>query len=214
MMDLEGLRTAVGEMDEGRVNALLGGFLASQPTEEEARAVLAACQQGMDIVGERFGDGRYFVGDLIFAGSMLAGAVEKLKPLLGFGAGDFSAGTVVLGTVEGDIHFIGKNLFKTMAEAANFRVIDLGIDQPPQAFCEAAARYRPEIVGLSGLLSTAVDSMKETVAALTAAGLRKHLRVVIGGNIVNEEVCAYVGADAWSNNAYEAVGICRELVEK
>jgi len=212
MMDLEGLRTAVGEMDEGRVNALLGGFLASQPTEEEARAVLAACQQGMDIVGERFGDGRYFVGDLIFAGSMLAGAVEKLKPLLGFGAGDFSAGTVVLGTVEGDIHFIGKNLFKTMAEAANFRVIDLGTNVPPEKFIEAARQHNPDLIGLSALLTTTMPAMKDTVDALNASKDRARFKVLVGGAPITQDFANQIGADSYAPDAASAAKAAKALV--
>ncbi|MDR1797434.1 MAG: cobalamin-dependent protein [Clostridiales Family XIII bacterium] len=211
MLDTEELKAAVGDLDSDHLTTLLDGLLVARPTEDEARQVLEACQQGMDIVGARFVSGQYFVGDLVFAGAMLSGAVEKLKPLLGF-AGDLSAGTVVLGTVEGDIHFIGKNLFGTMLEAANFRVIDIGIDQPPKAFLNAAQKYRADIVGLSGLLTTAVDSMKETVEAL--AGLRRGTKIIIGGDAVSEKVCKYVGADAWSKNAYEAVQLCRSWVER
>ncbi|MCL2493424.1 MAG: cobalamin-dependent protein [Clostridiales bacterium] len=209
MIDTALLKQAVGDLEEARAMELLGTFLEETPDAADAREVLASFQQGMDIVGERFGSGQYFVGDLVFAGSLLAEAVEKLKPLLGFGSGDFSAGTVVLGTVAGDIHYIGKNLFKTMLEAANFRVIDIGIDQAPPAFVNAAAAYAPDIIGLSGLLSTAVDSMRETVEALKAAGLRRRSKVYIGGSIVNRSVCQYTGADAFSTNAYEAVQVCK-----
>jgi methylmalonyl-CoA mutase cobalamin-binding domain/chain len=212
LIDTEALKISVGELEEERVDALLDAFLASSPTEEDARAVLAAYQAGTDLVGERFEQGRYFVGDLVFAGSMFAAAVEKLKPLLGFSGGGHTVGTVILGTVEGDIHFIGKNLFKTMLEAASFRVIDIGIDQPPQAFADAAVRYDADIVGLSGLLTTAVDSMRETVEALKMAGVRRKVKVIIGGSIVTGDICIYAGADDWCRNAYEAVGKCRAWV--
>ena len=208
MIDTELLRISVGNLDEERVTALLEDFFGSGPGEEDARTALTACQEGMYIVGERFENGTYFVGDLVFAGSMLAAAVEKFKPLLGFGAGGGNVGVVVLGTVEGDIHFIGKNLFKTMLETENFRVIDIGIDQPPKAFVEAAEKYGADIAGLSGLLTTAVDSMRETVLAFEEAGIRKRTRIFIGGSIVTDEICAYVGADDWSRNAYEAVRRC------
>ncbi|GHU67951.1 cobalamin-binding protein [Clostridia bacterium] len=209
MIETENLKIAVGELDEERVNAFLDASLAFSPTEEDARAVLAAYQAGMDIVGERFEQGRYFVGDLVFAGSLFAAAVEKLKPLLGFSGGEGRIGMVILGTVEGDIHFIGKNLFKTMLEAASFHVIDIGIDQPPKAFADAAVRYQADIVGLSGLLTTAVDSMRDTVEALKAAGIRRKVKVILGGSIVTEAICTYAGADDWSRNAYEGVGKCR-----
>jgi methylmalonyl-CoA mutase cobalamin-binding domain/chain len=212
VIDTEILRFSFGELDEQRVNTLLDDFLSSSPTEEDARTVLAACQSGTDIVGERFEQGRYFVGDLVFAGSLFAAAVEKLKPLLGFSGSKGSIGTVILGTVEGDIHFIGKNLFKTMLEAASFRVIDIGIDQPPKAFADAAVRYEADIVGLSGLLTTAVDSMRETVEALKTAGVRRKVKVILGGSIVTADICMYAGADDWSRNAYEGVGKCRAWV--
>ncbi len=137
MIDTKLLKSCVGDLNEEAASGLLEDFLSGNPDEEDARAALTAYQEGMDIVGERFERGEYFVGDLVFAGSMLSAAVEKLKPLLGFGVGKYMVGTVVLGTVEGDVHFIGKNLLKTMLEAANFRVIDIGIDQPPQAFADA-----------------------------------------------------------------------------
>jgi len=212
MIDTELLKRSIGDLDEDSAYGLLDTFLASSPGEEDARSVLSACQEGVYIVGERFEKGVYFVGDLVFAGSMLAAAVEKLKPLLGFGGGNYTVGTVVLGTVEGDIHFIGKNLFKTMLEAVNFRVIDIGIDQSPQAFVDAVMKYKPDIVGLSGLLTTAVDSMRETVLALEETDIRKTVKVYIGGSIVNEDIRTYVGADDWSRNAYEAVLKCREWV--
>ena len=212
MINTEELKISVGELEEERVNQLLDEFLASSPDDADVRAVLAAYQAGTDIVGERFEEGRYFVGDLVFAGSLFSGAVEKLKPLLGFRGEGSSIGIVILGTVEGDVHYIGKNLFKTMLEAASFRVIDIGIDQPPQAFAEAAVRYDADIVGLSGLLTTAVDSMRQTVDALKEVGIRRKVKVILGGSIVSEEICNYSGADDWSKNAYEAVGKCRKWV--
>ena len=212
MINTEELKISVGDLEEERVNEFLDTFLASSPSNEDVQAVLTAFQAGTDIVGERFEEGRYFVGDLVFAGSLFSGAVEKLKPLLGFGGNGNTIGTVVLGTVEGDIHFIGKNLFKIMLEVANFRVVDIGIDQPPQAFADAAVKYNADIVGLSGLLTTAVDSMRQTVDAIVATGIRRRVKVILGGSIVNEDIRIYTGADDWSKNAYEAVGKCRNWV--
>ncbi|MDR2741065.1 MAG: B12-binding domain-containing protein, partial [Treponema sp.] len=122
MIDTAKLKQTVGELDEDSVNAMLDQFLASGPSGEEARQVVEACQQGMEIVGANFESGEYFVGDLIFAGELLTASIEKLKPLLGSGSSG-NRGTIVLGTVEGDIHDIGKNIFKGMSEAAGFKVV-------------------------------------------------------------------------------------------
>jgi methanogenic corrinoid protein MtbC1 len=137
--------------------------------------------------------------------------MEKLKPLLG-GAGTESRGAIVLGTVEGDIHDIGKNIFKGMAAAAGFRVVDIGIDQAPAAFVKTVQEHRPQIVGLCGVLSLSINAMKHTVEALQEAGLRSAVKIIIGGNAVSDAACAQVGADAWSKNAAEAVKICGEWV--
>jgi methylmalonyl-CoA mutase cobalamin-binding domain/chain len=211
MIDTATLKQIVGELDEDSANEMLDQFLASNPSGDDARQMVEACQQGMEIVGSKFESGEYFVGDLIFAGELLTACIEKLKPLLGSG-GSGNKGIIILGTVEGDIHDIGKNIFKGMAEAAGFKVVDIGIDQTPAAFVEAAQENKAQIVGLSGVLTLSIDSMKRTIEALKDAGLRDSLKVTIGGNAVSPEACAFVGADAWSKNAAEAVKICGSWV--
>jgi methanogenic corrinoid protein MtbC1 len=207
MIDTAKLKQIVGELDEDSVNKMLDQFLATNPSGDDARKVVEACQQGMEIVGANFEKGEYFVGDLIFAGELLTSSIEKLKPLLGNGETG-SRGVIVLGTVEGDIHDIGKNIFKGMAEAAGFKVVDIGIDQGPPAFVKAVQENKSGIVGLSGVLTLSIDSMKRTVEALKDAGLRETVKIMIGGNAVNPEACTFVGADSWSKNAAEAVKIC------
>jgi methanogenic corrinoid protein MtbC1 len=165
----------------------------------------------MDIVGDKYESGEYFVGDLIFAGELLSDCIDTLKPLIGSGGGA-SKGIIVLGTVEGDIHDIGKNIFKSMSEAAGFEVVDLGIDQKPEVFVDAVKNNSPKIVGLSGVLTLSIDSMKRTIDALAAAGLRDSLKITIGGNAASEDACTYVGADYWSKNAAEAVKTCGSWV--
>jgi methanogenic corrinoid protein MtbC1 len=207
MIDTTKLKQIVGELDEDSVNKMLDQFLATNPSGDDARKVVEACQQGMEIVGTNFENGEYFVGDLIFAGELLTASIEKLKPFLGSGETG-SRGVIVLGTVEGDIHDIGKNIFKGMAEAAGFKVVDIGIDQGPAAFVKAVQESKSGIIGLSGVLTLSIDSMKRTVEALKDAGLREAVKIMIGGNAVNPEACAYIGADSWSKNAAEAVKIC------
>jgi methanogenic corrinoid protein MtbC1 len=207
MIDTAELKQIVGELDEDSVKKTLDQFLASNPTGEDARKMVEACQQGMEIVGGKFESGEYFVGDLIFAGELLTSCIEKLKPLLGSG-GNETRGTIVLGTVSGDIHDIGKNIFRGMAEAAGFKVVDIGIDQSPDAFVNAVKEHKPQVVGFSGVLTLSIDSMKRTVEALKGAGLREGVKIMIGGNAVNQEACTHTGADAWSKNAAEAVKTC------
>ena len=138
MLDLIALAEAVGELDEDKVMSMLEAFVAENPSEEEAQKAVAACQEGMNIVGDLFEQEEYFVGDLIFAGELLTNAINTLKPLLGGAATGGDAGVLVLGTVAGDLHDIGKNIYKNMMEAAGFVVPDLGIDQTASAFVEKA----------------------------------------------------------------------------
>jgi methanogenic corrinoid protein MtbC1 len=212
MADFQSLTQAVGELDEAKVLAILNDFVATNPSEEEAQKVVAACQSGMAIVGDLFEQEEYFVGDLIFAGELLTNAIDILKPVLGNGK-SAKIGTVVLGTVAGDLHDIGKNIFRSMAEAAGFTVHDLGIDVPAEFFAGKVKEIKPDILGMSGVLTLALDSMKETVEALAQAGVRDSVKIIIGGNPVTKEACAMIGADAFTTNAAEGVKICQGWVK-
>ena len=205
MIDTAMLKRTLGDLNEAGVDELLSRFLAGNPTPEEAQQVVEACQQGMEIVGDNFEAGVYFVGDLMYAAQILTDALEKLKPLMSGGAESKTIGTLVIGTVAGDIHDIGKNIYKALSEAAGFKVVDIGIDQKPEAFVEAVKSSGADIVGLSGVLTLSITSMKNTIEALKAAGLRDKVKVMIGGNAVSEETCQFVGADYWSKNAATSV---------
>jgi len=211
MIDLQKLTQAVGDLDEKTVLGLLNEFVASAPSEADAQEVVSACQKGMTIVGDLFEKNEYYVGDLIFAGELLTSSLDIIKPVLGQGS-SAKVGAIVIATVEGDLHDIGKNIFKGMAEAAGFEVYDLGIDAPANAFVEKVKEVKPSIVGMSGVLTLAVDSMKKTVDALQEAGLRDSVKIIIGGNPVTAEACKHVGADAFTVNAAEGIKICQEWV--
>ncbi|MHB8075844.1 cobalamin B12-binding domain-containing protein [Desulfosporosinus fructosivorans] len=211
MFDLTELTQSIGDLDEKTALRLLNEFVASNPTEVEAQAVVGACQKGMAIVGGLFEKNEYYVGDLIFAGELLTNVLEIIKPVLGQST-SLKVGSIVLGTVEGDLHDIGKNIFKGMAEAAGFEVYDLGIDATANAFVEKVKETKANIVGMSGVLTLALDSMKGTVDALKEAGLRDSVKIVIGGNPVTAEACKQVGADAFTINAAEGVKICQGWV--
>jgi methanogenic corrinoid protein MtbC1 len=206
MLDLKVLTQAVGDLEEDDVMEMLKGFVNTKPSEAEAQEAVIACQGGMEIVGDLFEKGEYFVGDLIFAGELLTEAINVLKPALG-NQENVVTGTIITGTVHGDLHDIGKNIFKSMAEAAGFEVIDLGIDVAPENFVEKAKECKPQIIGMSGVLTLAIDSMKETVAAIKEAGI--DAKIIIGGNPVTAESCEYVGADRFTTNAAEGVKICQ-----
>ncbi|TYO93914.1 cobalamin B12-binding domain-containing protein [Desulfallas thermosapovorans] len=211
MLDLQALTKAVGDLDEPKVLDMLKEFVATNPSSEETEAVVSACQKGMGIVGDLFDAKEYFVGDLIFAGELLNSALDILKPVMSVES-NVKSGKIVLATVEGDLHDIGKNIFKSMSEAAGFEVHDLGIDVPASTFVEKVKEIKPEILGMSGVLTLALDSMKKTVDALKEAGLRDEVKVIIGGNPVTEEACRMIGADAFTTNAAEGVKMCQQWV--
>ncbi|AHF10418.1 MULTISPECIES: cobalamin B12-binding domain-containing protein [Dehalobacter] len=210
-MDLSLLTQKIGELDEEKVFEMLNEFVNTNPSPDETKKVVAACQSGMSVVGDFFEKGEYFVGDLIFAGELLTSAIDILKPIMDTqNAG--TVGSMVLGTVAGDLHDIGKNIFKSMAEAAGFKVYDLGIDQSAGEFVKKVKEVNPEIIGLSGVLTLALESMKNIVEALEEAGLRSKVKVIIGGNPVTKEACETIGADAFTTNAAEGVKICQKWV--
>ncbi|WP_420536086.1 cobalamin B12-binding domain-containing protein [Clostridium luticellarii] len=210
-MDYKLLTQAVGDLDEDKVFEMLKDFVNSNPEEEEAQKVVNACQDGMATVGDLFDSGEYFVGDLIFAGELLNNAIDVLKPVIGSESSN-KLGTIVLGTVQGDLHDIGKNIFRSMAEAAGFEVYDIGIDQSAAAFIDKIKEVNPQIVGMSGVLTLAIDSMKNIVNEIEKENLKDKVKIIIGGNPVTKEACEHVRADAFTTNAAEGVKICKEWV--
>ena len=174
--------------------------------------VLELCREAMDIVGKRFEAQEYFLPELVLAGEMLDTIGRIAKPLIGGDAGAQTRklGRVLIGTVHGDLHDIGKNIVTFMLDINGFEVKDIGVDVPVQTFIEEINAFQPDVVGLSGFLTLAFDSMKETIAAFDAAGLRERFKVMIGGGQVDETVRAYTGADAFGVNAVEAVALSRK----
>lgn len=176
-------------------------------------AVLEACRQGMELVGQRYEQNEYFLSDLIMAGEIFNQVGDLLAPHLAMTNGGESKGVVVVGTVQGDIHDIGKNVVVTLLRSAQYDVHDLGVDVPTDRFVETVRNTGARVVGLSGLLTTSFDPMKETVAALAAAGLRDQVKVMIGGGPVTEKVVGYTGANAMGSDAMDAVHLCNEWTE-
>jgi methanogenic corrinoid protein MtbC1 len=173
--------------------------------------LLERTKEGMGIVGQRFADGAYFIPELIFSGEILKGIVEILKPRLQKVELERS-GKVIMGTVAGDIHDIGKDLVVFMLDVNGFDVTDLGIDVPAERFIDAIRETGGRVVGLSGFLTLAFDSMKKTVEAIREAGLRDDLKIMVGGGQINEQVRAFTGADAYGRDAVEAVKLARRWI--
>jgi methanogenic corrinoid protein MtbC1 len=175
-------------------------------------ALLGEAREGMNIVGQRFATEEYFLPDLIFSGEILKGIVKMLEPHLKGKKAEKaeSAGKVIIGTVAGDIHDIGKNLVVFMLDVSGFEVLDLGIDVPAQKFVDKIKESGSTVVGLSGFLTLAFDSMKETVEAIKAAGLRDKVKVMIGGGQISEEIRKYTGADAYGKDAIAGVSLAKQ----
>jgi len=169
-------------------------------------------RSAMVVVGKRFETGEYFIPDLVFSGEILKGLSEMVKPFLEKGDQSTKKGKVLIGTVAGDIHDIGKDIVTFMLDVSGYDVLDLGIDVPVAIFAEKAKEFQPQVVGLSGFLTLAFESMKKTVEALEQAGLRDKVKIMIGGGQVDEVVKEYVRADAYGRDAVAAVTLCRQWI--
>ena len=166
---------------------------------------------GMDIIGEKMESGEMFIPEVLMAGQAMSQSVEILKPLLADEAGA-SAGRIVIGTVKGDLHDIGKNLVVMMLESAGFEVIDLGVDVEPEIFIDAVREKKPDILGLSALLTTTMPWMRKSVESIVEAGLREGLKIIVGGAPVNQEFADEIGADAYAADAGSASKVAKRLL--
>jgi 5-methyltetrahydrofolate--homocysteine methyltransferase len=165
----------------------------------------------MDEVGRLFEQEEYFVPELLLAGRAMKSSMELIRPLM-IASGEKMAAKVVIGTVKGDLHDIGKNLVASMLEGGGFDVIDLGIDVSPEKFVTAVTEQDPQIVCMSALLTVTMPAMKTTIDALKSAGLRARVKVLIGGAPVSMQYAKEIGADGYSENANSAVGLVRTLL--
>jgi methanogenic corrinoid protein MtbC1 len=175
-------------------------------------AILDAARKAVDIIGQRYEEGTYFLPELMLAGEMLNQITEVIKPEMAKVPEVERLGKVLIGTVGGDIHDIGKNIVSFMLDVNGFDVLDLGVDVSAQKFVEAIGEFQPQVVGLSGFLALAFDAMKETVEAIKTAGLRDEVKIMIGGGQVSDEVRKYTGADAYGKDAMAGVSLAKEWV--
>jgi methanogenic corrinoid protein MtbC1 len=174
--------------------------------------VLMEAKKGMEVVGQRFADGTYFLPELIYSGEIFKQVAEVIKPKLKSEVKEERLGKCVIGTVAGDIHDIGKDIVVFMLDVSGFEVYDLGVDVPPQAFVDKIKETGAPVVALSGFLTLAFDSMKDTVEAIAAAGLRDKVKIMIGGGQIDDEIKKYSGADAYGRDAMTGVALAREWV--
>jgi len=182
-------------------------------TGEDPLEILELSRKAMAIVGQRFEKGEYFLPELIMASEILRQITDIVKPSLKRAVKvNKRLGKIVIGTVQGDIHDIGKNIVTFMLRVNGFEVYDLGVDVSPQKFVEKIGEVKPDIVGLSGFMTLVFDSMKETIEAIEAAGLRHKVKIMIGGGPVDDQVRKYTGADAYGKDAMAAVSLAKEWV--
>jgi trimethylamine corrinoid protein len=175
--------------------------------------ILEQCRKAVEIVGAQFEKGECFLPELMMAGHMLGEISNMVKPLMSKGLEVKHIGKVLIGTVEGDVHDIGKNIVTFLLDANGFEVMDIGIDVPPQKFVESIKAFNPQVVGLSGLLTIAYDSMKKTVEAIKEAGLRNKVKIMIGGGQMSDKVKEYAGADAYAKDAMAGVVLAKQWAE-
>lgn len=167
--------------------------------------------KGMQIVGERYERGEYFLSELIMAGVTMREGMVLMEPYFK-GQTSETRGKILIGTVEGDLHDIGKNIVATMLRSAEFEVHDLGVDVPPETFVKKTQELKPDIVALSALLSVTIGKVKETIKALSDTSLRKDLKIIIGGSCINLKIAKELGADAFGRDAWDGVNQAKQLI--
>lgn len=203
----EELINAIVEMEDEQAVALAKQLLAQGV---DPLSVLDDCRTAMSEVGKRFEQGEYFISELILAGEILKTISAEVKPLIQQDGSSKKAGKILIGTVKGDIHDIAKDIVIFMLDVNGFEVKDLGIDVPVEKFVEETRNWKPDIVALSGFLTLAYTSMRETVDAIEKAGLRDRVKIMVGGGTVDAQVCAYAKADGWGTDAMTAVSLAKQ----
>lgn len=196
------------DLEEEKVLELVNKDLAAGRSPVE---IIGDLNQGVVGVGELYESGEYFVSQLMFAADILNEVMEIMEPAMAKGGDTAGAGTVVIGTVAGDVHDIGKNIVHTLLKGSGYKVVDLGVDVPTEKFIEAVTEHKPKVLGMSALLSFTYPEMKAVVDALKEKGLREQVQVVIGGAPCSDEVRAYAGADLWAPTAMDTVAFANKV---
>ena len=210
MVDL--LKSVFVALDEERLMILIQRCLKAKVSKYD---IIAALNEALGIIGTKFEQGEYTLSDLMMAGIMYEQITNMKEMDVLRDLGSFSvSGTILLGTVQSDMHDIGKSMFRSAAGAFGFSVIDLGVDVSPEVFAERIRKYRPDILGISAVLTSALSYLKKTVDFLKEEGLRDSVKIIIGGNIADDTICSYIGADAYAVSAIDGVEICKKWVSR
>lgn len=197
--------TEIVELNENNINELVKTRLQNN---EDPLRIMDDVKEAMKIIGDKFSKKEYFLPELIMSGEILKQIFEELGPKLKeLQISGEKKGKVLLGTVAGDIHDIGKDVVKFMLDANGFDVLDLGVDVPADKFIESLKEFKPKVLALSGFLTLGYDSMKDIIEQLKKAGLREDVKIMIGGGTVDERIVEYVGADAYGQSAVDAVNL-------
>lgn len=199
---------AVADLDEKEALRIVREKLDA---EEDVMEILEMTRKGLTIVGNRFEKEEAFLTELVMSGEIFNEIAELVKPKIK-AADSERLGKVLMGTVQGDIHNLGKDIVILMLDVNGFEVRDLGIDVPPEKFVEAIKEFKPQVLGMCGLLTVAFDSMKKTVEAIKEAGLRDKVKIMIGGGQTDKRIQEYSGADAYGKDAMEAVELSKKWI--
>lgn len=200
---------AISDLQEETALALVRQRLESG---DDSLRIIEDCKEGMRQVGLRYERNEYYLAGLIMAGEIFSQVMDLLQPAVESQVSGQASGRILLGTVAGDIHDLGKNMVNLVLSCHNFVVHDLGVDVAPTTFAQQAAQVQPHLVGLSGLLASSYDAMQETVTLLRERGFQKP--IIIGGGQLSAEVCQYVGADHWTTDAATGVELCKKLISE
>jgi methanogenic corrinoid protein MtbC1 len=204
------LTKAIADLEEKEALRLAKDWLDKG---KDPASILEESRKGMETVGKRFADGSYFLPELIYSGEILKGVSEIVKPKLKKEIKTERKGKVIVGTVAGDIHDIGKDIVVFMLDVNGYEVYDLGVDVPAQKFVDKIKETNAPVVALSGFLTLAFDSMKETVDVIKKAGLRNKVKIMIGGGQIDEEIQKYAGADAYGRDAMAGVALADSWIK-
>jgi len=209
MVDLSLLAKAIDEGNREKAIQLTTEALGAGESPQDI--IIRGLQAGMGVVGEKFSNGDYFLPDMLMAARAMKGALEILKPSLEQ-TGMPTIGKVVIGTVEGDMHDIGKNVVATFLSGSGFEVFDLGLNVPEKNFIEVVREKKADILGLSALLTTTMPAMGRIIKTLEEAGLRSSVKVIVGGAPVTQDYANFIGADAYAHDGGKAVRVCKQLL--
>lgn len=195
-------------------NEILNAVRARLEQDEDPLAIIEDAQEGMRRVGLRYGQGEYYLSALIMAAEIFREIMEVVQPLVDTQISSAGSGIVLLGTVQGDIHDIGKNIISILSSCHGFVVHDLGVDVPPEVFVAQAEALKPDLIGLSGLITASFDAMAQTIALLRQVETRtgQRMPIIIGGSQIDEQICAFVGADYWVRSAMDGILLFQRLL--